>query len=152
RPEERASDRDRRRRRAGAGGDSREAQGITARELREGAEVLGERPGAGRGTAREVWKSSFSEGKTRDRDDRLLYQSDVSRAGRALDARGGRSTVPDEDPRLREARAQVAGVPCDQPDGEGPGDRGSRRRRHGGAGDLRVSRGRVPGGGARARS
>ncbi len=48
--------------------------------------------------------------------------------------------------RFRQARAQDAGVSRDQSDGQGPRDRASRCRRHGGRRDLRLSRRCVPAG------
>ena len=72
-----------------------------------------------------------------------LYQPDVARADRAVDAGGDRGSLPHGDPRIR-AGDEVGVVFGDQPDGQGAGDPPRRDRGHRGSGDLRLSGRRLP--------
>ena len=68
------------------------------------------------------------------RTDRPLYQPDVARPHRALDAGGDRAAVPCRGARIRRGD-EVAPIPGDQPDGQGAGHcprrrGGDRVRRH----------------------
>ena len=80
----------------------------------------------------------------------LFPQPDVPCAHRALDAGGSRRTLHRATAEPGKERAQVAGVPGGQPDGEAARAPARRHRRHGDGGDLRLSRRSVPGARTRA--
>src|SRR5216683_6731595 len=113
------------------------------------AETLGKTVSCGRDFALTF---DQREGPPNDRRARLLYQSDVARPDRAVDARGDRAALSHRAARLRRDD-EGAGLSLDQSDGESAGHParrygGDRGRRH-----LRLSRRCLPRGpsGAAAR-